>query len=697
MCVRAHAWAKAGRGVMDPRNVLSIACDGTQQLPNGIPQVAHKMHGDENANNRLSHHMSLAHVHGEGTWCYVTRDNIHSDPNLTIETLQRTLQAVEDSRGELPPLLYLQMDNCYRENKNVSLLNWCVSLVERTLFPAGIEIGFLPVGHTHNEVDQIASRISVALRHRDVTTPLQLCALLRECYPDMAVEILDHVADTKSFLNPGLKDSWTDSRFKRHQNLTAFRHFRIVKAANGDVHIHHKVSCEGYWSHPQCPIKGQGPEPSKAVGKLRPQAEVYGLSSYKSITEEKRAEVRKSLDVMKRRIPAEDFKVCEEVFDYVFTDRPGVKFHWKNGGVFATEGIYQRRREGEVVGWAGRNPEDEEEIDFIPSRGLFQHYNQVAAHMVTPDPDTLCVGQYVVCVLTDPGTKQVRSAPRPDAGNLGFQMGEIIAVNSKAQQISVVWWSTVNTTVSKATHVWRVWMGPHGQPCAGIVTVDEVVYTFRKLTTAGRMWVAEYRTIQYILECRAKQKQVEMVRIQTLAEMAHVQQADDYLDDVVAELDAGAHQMQELKKYDALMQQEVVVTEVQSSSEMQGKTHVEDEDTELDCEGYAECECDYDAVLTSIVPGHSRFSSIYAHNWRRIVEKAEQDGQTWINNSNSITYTDNRAREWARMEACGIDSRPRQARQERVAEAEEKQQEVAQAKQKKKNTKKQPKKKPPKG
>ena len=33
-----------------------------------------------------------------------------------------------------------------------------------------IEICFLPVGHTHNEPDQVASRCSVCCRNRDIPT-----------------------------------------------------------------------------------------------------------------------------------------------------------------------------------------------------------------------------------------------------------------------------------------------------------------------------------------------------------------------------------------------------------------------------------------------------------------------------------------------------------------------------------------------
>ena len=86
----------------------------------------------------------------------------------------------------------------WRENKNSYLLNWLVSQIERDyVFPGGIEVGFLPKGHTHNECDQAASRIAVALRHRDVLVPADLMVLLREAYPGARVRLVNSVADTK--------------------------------------------------------------------------------------------------------------------------------------------------------------------------------------------------------------------------------------------------------------------------------------------------------------------------------------------------------------------------------------------------------------------------------------------------------------------------------------------------------------------
>ena len=294
---RGYALTKAHRAVISPRNVLSMAQDGTSQLPNGVPQFSQALHGQEQANNRLHHHLTLTMVHGMGTKCYITRDNVFSDPNLTIECLQRTLDWVESVRGGLPPMLYLQLDNCWRENKNNTLLNWLASLVERGLFPGGIELGFLPVGHTHNEVDQIASRISIALRRRDIHTPAQLVALLKECSVGLDVELVRKVADTKSFLNPGLNYSWTNSRFKRHANISVYRYFYIQKAPNNDVHVRTKTAYNVEWSHPKCPIKGQGPEQTKAVGHRVLQADAYGPNVVRPRELEYRTGVMNSLDM----------------------------------------------------------------------------------------------------------------------------------------------------------------------------------------------------------------------------------------------------------------------------------------------------------------------------------------------------------------------------------------------------------------
>jgi hypothetical protein len=50
--------------------------------------------------------------------------------------------------------LFLQLDNCSGENKNWLLLQFTSLLVDKKIVKS-IEINFLPVGHTHIDIDQV--------------------------------------------------------------------------------------------------------------------------------------------------------------------------------------------------------------------------------------------------------------------------------------------------------------------------------------------------------------------------------------------------------------------------------------------------------------------------------------------------------------------------------------------------------------
>jgi hypothetical protein len=65
-----------------------------------------------------------------------------------------------------PRKLYLQLDNTARQNKSkylFSYLGWLVQTCQAT----EVIVSFLPVGHTHEDIDQLFSRLSVYLRKHD--------------------------------------------------------------------------------------------------------------------------------------------------------------------------------------------------------------------------------------------------------------------------------------------------------------------------------------------------------------------------------------------------------------------------------------------------------------------------------------------------------------------------------------------------
>jgi hypothetical protein len=54
--------------------------------------------------------------------------------------------------AQIPKKLFLQMDNCWRENKNRFVLAFCDRLVALGVFES-VQLSFLPVGHTHEGRD----------------------------------------------------------------------------------------------------------------------------------------------------------------------------------------------------------------------------------------------------------------------------------------------------------------------------------------------------------------------------------------------------------------------------------------------------------------------------------------------------------------------------------------------------------------
>ena len=96
------------------------------------------------------------HLVGCLTYCqtirpqvFLTYPNIHNDPNLTVTVMHRVLQSWS---GLLPPVLYVQLDNTARENKNSIVFGYLSMLVERGIFKK-IKVNFLLVGHTHDHID----------------------------------------------------------------------------------------------------------------------------------------------------------------------------------------------------------------------------------------------------------------------------------------------------------------------------------------------------------------------------------------------------------------------------------------------------------------------------------------------------------------------------------------------------------------
>ena len=139
----------------------------------------------------------------------------------------------------------MQMDNCSRENKNKYLLSYLDALVVWQVFDV-VEAGFLPVGHTHCDIDQAFSSTSDRLRYHKTVTLSDLHNEISQCYNQFTqVSSMRQVANWS-----GLCD-----KLKCNNNvnfITQYRFFRFSRTTEGEgdncsIVCHVRSTCTEEW------------------------------------------------------------------------------------------------------------------------------------------------------------------------------------------------------------------------------------------------------------------------------------------------------------------------------------------------------------------------------------------------------------------------------------------------------------------
>ena len=155
----------------NPTKVLFINTDAMDQRKTAVPTVVRPAKEDD-IGLAMPVRLMGSIVYGHffyGLWCI---PQWSSSSNITLTAITRAIEYVQErnaqdpqwasSKTHLPPKLQLQLDNTAKDNKNHFLLGYCALLLAEGLFEE-VEVFFLPVGHTHNEVDQAFSLISKAV------------------------------------------------------------------------------------------------------------------------------------------------------------------------------------------------------------------------------------------------------------------------------------------------------------------------------------------------------------------------------------------------------------------------------------------------------------------------------------------------------------------------------------------------------
>ena len=111
---RGSYWRRRDRARRFPHRYLSIIIDGADQSAFGVPHFREKDHRTQAA-FPMGVKLMGAIVHGFGAFAFTHLDHVKSGANATMDVLVRVLQMCKDERGDLPPKLYLQLDNTVKQ------------------------------------------------------------------------------------------------------------------------------------------------------------------------------------------------------------------------------------------------------------------------------------------------------------------------------------------------------------------------------------------------------------------------------------------------------------------------------------------------------------------------------------------------------------------------------------------------------
>ena len=144
--------------------------DGMTQDTTALPHFGRKPGWQQR--HKYGVHVQGVMVAGRKARLEFAYGNVANDSNMAITTIHNAILAEQKTRLQegrpFPRVLYIQADNV-SSNKSKVLMGYLCHLVNLGVF-SKVKVNFLLVGHTHENIDQLFSRFSIALRQRDCLT-----------------------------------------------------------------------------------------------------------------------------------------------------------------------------------------------------------------------------------------------------------------------------------------------------------------------------------------------------------------------------------------------------------------------------------------------------------------------------------------------------------------------------------------------
>jgi hypothetical protein len=206
-----------------PLEVLSIIIDGADWYSYAIPYFATKTHTSSKLFRVPIYLMGLI-AHGRGSKCYVIPGHFKQGTNVVLDVLIRYLKSLKLTGQNIPKTLYLQLDNTCKQNKNKYLIGVLAYLVNSGVF-SEILVSFLPKGHTHEDIDQLFSRLVIALLCRDARSVAELLRIIRSAYRDKH----GRHTETEEVSAPANLSQWIAPYLHNMDGITRFRQFKIKR------------------------------------------------------------------------------------------------------------------------------------------------------------------------------------------------------------------------------------------------------------------------------------------------------------------------------------------------------------------------------------------------------------------------------------------------------------------------------------
>lgn len=449
--------------IQNPAKYCSIIVDGADQKSFGLPHFVFNTKSDKGHKIKVKCIGVLEHKKEKNLTLFTITEEFESGANHVIEAIHRVLNRKKNS-GKLPPVLFIQADNCTRQNKNRFFFAYFEFLVAKGVFTE-VQISFLPIGHTHTDIDQAFSSVATRLRNTNAKTMQDLVHELSQCYQPraLACEILQ-VANVS-----GLCEN--SKCLTKVKNFSVYRYFRFSRdetdVSNNcfNTICHVKVMNAEQWSELLMPGT------QRAIGFLKFVPDLRETPSMKFSPLDNVAEVNKCLRSCEERINSrEKQESLEELRDKVYSPRVDT-FHWNLDITFELNGDYIPASVSSLGEGAERESCGEDEN---VGQDFFYAPNRFVAVKTTE--------------------------------NCRFWIAQILRFIEGANgvhQLEVVWYSATGRCSSPYAARYEkniVIEDGHSQPHRDTVSTDTVLCEFDSLTASNKLHVATQKSIRQVLD-----------------------------------------------------------------------------------------------------------------------------------------------------------------------------------------------------